>query len=163
MKAKVECVQKAARPATGTYQLSMEHFPWRPQLKLAYIHQSRVHLSVPQSWDSQCKYGYNTLHGACTSQRQLRSPAAVRDPESLTAPWLQFPESASISRRFGSKGLDSSGKKISKLSSPLCQSHQRKKCNYPIHHKFQLRNTADEKRYQVTHEGYNVLLLRKIY
>lgn len=54
MKAKVECVQKAARPATGTYQLSMEHFPWRPQLKLAYIHQSRVHLSVPQSWDSQC-------------------------------------------------------------------------------------------------------------
>lgn len=80
----------------------MEHFPWRPQLKLAYINQSRVHLSVHQSWGSQClqtcKYGYNTLHGACISQRQLRFPAAVRDPESLTALWLWFPESASISR-----------------------------------------------------------------
>lgn len=79
IKAKVGCVQKAARPATCRSQPSMEHFPWRPQLKLAYTNQSRVHLSVCQSQGSQClqtrKYGYNTLHGACTSQRQLRSPA----------------------------------------------------------------------------------------
>lgn len=115
IKAKADCVQKAARPATRRSQLSTEHFPWRPQQKLARINQWRVHLSVHQSWESQClqayKYGYNTVHGARPSERQLRSPADVRDPESLTEPWLWFPESASISRWCGSKGLDCSGKK----------------------------------------------------
>lgn len=105
IKSKVDRVQKAARPATQRSQLSPEHFPWRPQLKLVYINQSRFHLSVHQSCSQclqTCKYGYNTLHGACRSQRHLRSPATVRDPESLTAPWLWFPENASISRWLGS-------------------------------------------------------------
>lgn len=104
--------------------------PLKTTAKAGLYKSVKIHLPVHQSWDSQClqtcKYGYNTLHGACTSQRQLRSPAAVRDPESLTAPWLQFPESASISRWFGYKGSDSSWKKTSKLSSPLCQSRKKK-------------------------------------
>lgn len=125
IKAKVDCVQKTARPATRRSQLSTEHFPWRPQLKLACINQWRVHPSVHQSWESQClqtgKYGYNTIWGMPIRKRaevSSRCQGSWKPHRTVTL----IPRKRIHIKRMWVQRLGLLWEKNSKLSSPLCQS-----------------------------------------
>lgn len=69
---------------------------------------------------------------AQTSKRQLRSPGALRDPESPVGPCLWLPECTSVPLRwFGSKGSDCSGKNLQAALISTVSTLLEKKCNYP--------------------------------